>query len=232
MAAPGEDVTRAELLTAYRFWVGEACDAVRCVAFIEGYEAVRKEYLAWCAQENIEPVHSGYIQQARAILPLLPAAVASLTLFVTKGFDSKSSYSLLVLKNKTRDYVGVKNDFALGKIRDETKIFFKEYRKIERDLKNYRNWFVAHADHGAVLGNAKFDLTPLKLISVANLAIHLVRLYSNLSGLNPVGTVGAPTISDNTLVVTSKKFAAIDAEIFWRMQFASWAPGFSNGLDG
>lgn len=114
------------------------------------------------------------------------------------------------------------SDVQREKITSEFRDFKKRYGDDER-IRRVRNEIVAHTDLATLIENDIVSLSVRDVLGFARAAIILINTLLNYSNIKPRGTVENPIESDPSLVLSSHKFASIDARQFWEHNFDAWA---------
>lgn len=207
-----------EQLEVMRYWVSEASHARRNIAFIRGFEEIRRRYIKSLPPTE-EPKNPAYNPVGRVTVAMLNVALDALILFSFKAFDQRSQASLQNLKN------AVSRNAANDGRRDDVTEAFKQFQSREKMvmevLVRLRSKLVAHIDYDFLLDQKQESLKIEQVLQTTDMIIGLVDLLA--AQFKKIGTVENPTVCDNSLVVTPSKFSELDAEEFWQVTFGQWA---------
>lgn len=207
-----------EQLEVMRYWVSEASKARRNIAFIRGFEEIRKRYFESLSPTE-KPKNPAYNAVARVSMAMLNVAVDALILFSFKAFDQRSQASLKKLKNDFSRNAA--NDVRRDNVTEAFRQFQQSEKMVLEELAGLRSKLVAHIDYDFLLEQKQESLEIKEVLQTTEMIIGLVDLLA--AQFKKIGTVESQTVSDNSLVITPAKFSELDAEEFWRVTFDQWA---------
>ncbi|QEE36528.1 hypothetical protein FTO60_12875 [Octadecabacter sp. SW4] len=211
-------MSEEEQLEVMRYWVSEASKARRNIAFIRGFEEIRRRYVESVSPTE-EPKDPAYNAVARVSIAVLNVVLDALISFSFKAFDQASQASLTRLKNALLRNAA--NDDCHDTVNEAFKQFQRNEKVVLEELTRLRNKLIAHIDYDFVLDPKQESLKIKEVLLATDMIIGLVDVLA--AQFEKIGTVESSNVSGNSLVITPTKFAETDAEEFWRVTFCNWA---------